>query len=529
MTFDPVTGLAPADRCWCASGRAYSDCHGDLAPKSKPGEPLPPDPPTGWYLSPTVILEHGAIRGLEGAPMFLPSPEPVQRPISLPVGAVRLAAEPAREPTLHLRELARARFELLGDLGLDNPATLEARLGSISAADGDSLVYGVVDLAKATIDRLLEQAALSPRPTVIWIDDASAPAIVGRTMFWADHYLVRDDLASRLVEGVERLDDLQTGIRTLLELRPLLEAGIVVPLVSDIAKVAVAQQAMAATELDLGNRELVRWVKEQVLVEEGPTAREALFLRVRDGDESDSSFFLYGRMVAESADDRTRTIQTKQLNNYDPTFDYSLWIDQERRQTVARQIQETNINLAIAESLGAHYVVRTPFRARLLERRGYTDGSQPRALVWADVPVLADAPPPALAGAAQADQAVEAMRATVRLGFAATGSSSTPDEARRVARGIAEEIAVKHQDLVRSMATSRRWQRDVPGLLMVGSLAVSATIAGPALPVVALATALAGAAALSPYRATQLTERANAAYSIVLAERSIRRSKASAS
>jgi len=111
-----------------------------------------------------------------------------------------------------------------------------------------------------------------------------------------------------------------------------------------------------------------------------------------------------------------------------PAFDYSEWIDQSKRQTAAQLLQQTHIDLAIAESVGGHYVVSTPFRARLLDRICVEHGNPGQALFWADIPILAGSPPPALAAAAQAEDAVEAMRDVVRRGFAAV-----PDP-RRIVR-----------------------------------------------------------------------------------------------
>ena len=517
---DPIDGLGPDDVCWCGSEQVYGACHGDLRPASAPGDPLPPDPEDGLYLSPSTVIDRLALtRAMPpaGVPIFLPSPDPVQHPVAVSAGLARLHERPARVPTVPLADLGAMRYEVLSSLGLSSPDQLHRRLHSLSTSDRESLAYGLVDLAKAVVDRLVERAAAPERPTVLWIDDAPVAKAVGRTMFWADHYLVNDTLGSVIVEEDPSLDRLEDAIRESLELQPLVSTGVVVPVLTELAHVGVLRAAMAATEADLASGSLAPWVKEQIVVE-GPTAREAIFLTIRDRDQrgTGGSFYLYGRIDPQSFIDAAPTFRTRMLGRYDPTFDYSEWIDQEKRQMAAREIQATNINLAMGEAFGGHYMASTPFEARLIGRRGRTGGEIPSALMWVDVPVLTQASPNSLARAAQEEAAVEDLRAVVRRALRGMEGSASASDRLAVGRELAEEVQRAYDSLAQTIRRERRWQVLVPGSFSLAALALGVAAGGSTLPIAVVTAALAEAAALAPYRATQLGRRSQAAYAVLL-------------
>ncbi len=195
-------------------------------------------------------------------------------------------------------------------------------------------------------------------------------------------------------------------------------------MLAQAARAAVAGVAWQATETDLADHELVAWLKIQMVVE-GPTAGEALSARIRDEPHAER-FLLYGRIDPDSVDDDQHTFRTSMLNPYDPSFDYSEWIDQSMRQTAARLLQDINLNLTIGEVLGGYYLMRAPLRARLLERRGDPTHSPRSSLVWAEVPILSTAPPSAIAAVAQDDETVAGVRASVRHAFRGVNGATTP-------------------------------------------------------------------------------------------------------
>ncbi len=249
---DPVEGLLADDVCWCGSTLAHGECHGDLMPASNPGDPLPPDPVDGVYLSPTVVADltvlHGMARQAVGMPVYAPTPQAVQRPIEVGAGMARFVSEPARTPTVPLAMLASMRYELLDGLGLSDLERLSS-IRSLSESESEELLYGLIDLGKSVLDRLLEQAGAETPATVLWIDGASAPEIVGRTLFWADHYLVADRLGAAALSNPVDLGELELAIREAIELRPLVTLGMVVPILADLASAAaIAAETTTASD-----------------------------------------------------------------------------------------------------------------------------------------------------------------------------------------------------------------------------------------------------------------------------------------
>jgi len=321
-----------------------------------------------------------------GARVSLPSDQPIQPPPQFAhVSAVNVAALPSRRPSVELRELASMRFEMLDDLGLGDPRGLAARVPQLTDRDLDALAYGALDLAKACVDRLLEESQAATPPVVLWAEKDSVAEVIGRTLLWADRYLVPDALADAFLGSEPRLTDVERAVREMLDVRALMDQGVVVPVPTKLAAVLSVQASHEATELELGREDLVSWVDGQLLVE-GPTRREALIIGARDDISLGSDHFeFFSHIDPDSLDEATRTIRGRLLGEYRPGFDYHPWVAKTRRKVVAALIQEVNQSVAVAETFGGHAVTRAPFRARLLQRKD-APLDPASALVWANVP-----------------------------------------------------------------------------------------------------------------------------------------------
>jgi hypothetical protein len=421
-----------------------------------------------------------------------------------------LAELPRRQPTVDQREIGRLRFEMLDGLGLGDPDSLSARVAGISTADLESLAYGVLDLAKASVDRLLEDSSSATPSVVLWAEHDAVAEVLGRTLLWADHYLVRDPLADALLTSRLRSHDIEQGIRKLLDVRSLTELGVVVPVPSDLATTVSATPTHDATEADLRHVDLVSWVDQQLMVE-GPTAREALIISARDdlplgGDR----LYFHAHIGPESLDEESHTLHTRLLGDYRPGFDYGPWIAQSRQQVVADLIQATNRSISVAETFGGHAVTRAPFRARLLQQKN-VEQDPTSALVWAEVPWLPEASPHQLAQIAAEDDAVEALRARARRAFGRAGGG----DLATVAESLAGELEEAARQLEGEMRNTRSWALLRPAPLLALSVGLGVTI-GP----VGAISALAGAvAATLPAVGGIRQQRKHPAYALVMAKR----------
>jgi hypothetical protein len=451
---------------------------------------------------------------MRGSPVWAPSSEPTQRPLIVEALSVRLASLARASPSLTFRQIALERMDAIDALGLgsEDPEYLSQRLTELAPADWEALAAAVFQSGKATLDRLREHAEAPESPVALWAGGADAFRVVGQTLLWADHYLVDDATAEVLLESPERPEPRQLcdALARESRLRPLLEVGILLLVPEQVAHVLVAETAYAATAVDLEDPAFARYVVDQLWLE-GPTAREVLFVHARDGDDLGQMFF-YGRMD-EANDDGTFT--SALAHRYDPGHDYRPWMDQVLRQTAARRVQHLNLDLAVAAAVGGRRLALTPFEARLLRQKGAI-AAEPSPLLWADVPSLPSADPATLARIANEDATVAALRQTVRRAMSAAGGS----EGGRIA---AEEIGVQLREDAQSLqATIRRdhlWRIAMPSGLGAAGLVIGAVAAGPVGLVVA---ALGTAAGLVPAIADHGAHRANAAYAVLLADRSRR-------
>jgi SEC-C motif len=510
---DPLAPFSDNEPCWCGSQRRYGACHG-LVMTSEPGAPVRADDGEGIWIAPLTRLSREAINSMTqtaaGVPISMPSPEPAQRaPLVHPV-AVTLADLPRRQPTVPLGEIGRLRFEMLTALGLADPERLADRVAQLSGQDFDDLAYGVLDLAKASVDRLLEQAAGRTAPVVLWAEHDTPTEVIGRTLLWADHFLVPDILADALLRSHVRPGDIEQGLRELLALRPLVELGVVVPVPEDLATVLSAPTTQRATEADLRRPDLVSWVDKQLLVE-GPTAREALIIGARDDvNPAGDIIYFHAHVDPDSLDDETRTFRTRLLTPYRSDFNYGPWVAQSRRQAVAQLIQEVNRSVSVAETFGGHAITRAPFRARLLRRKD-VQLDRASALVWADVPWLPDASPRDLAAVASEDAAVEALRAHTRRAL----DRARGGDLAVAAEDVAGELDNAARELEHEIRTTRSWALMRPAPFLAVTVGLGATT-GP----VGAIGALAGAVGSVLPAIGQLREqRRRPAYALVMAKR----------
>jgi len=512
LEHDPLWEIRRNDPCWCGSRQKYKCCHGHKLPRSQPGAEIPSETGELTYISPTTRVALGAFDGSGiGAPMYMPSDKPEQRPLSVPAEAIKWAAIPRRQPVVSLGELGRLRFEILDGLGLTEPNAVAARVSALPDSDRDDLRYGILDLTKTTIDTLHHQQGLSEPATAIWVDTDRVDHMVGSTMLWADHYLYPDPLAD-VVLG--KRSDLAGALLTTIRLRPLIEAGIVVPISRSVAVVAAGRAAIDQTARDLENQQLVEWMMKQLIIE-GPTAKECLLYEIADDYSDLASFFFLSRMV--DYDDAQRTARSIGLQHYRADFDYSPWIEQTKRQTIAKTVQDLNIESAIATSLGAEYVARTPFRARFLEKRGRAPTNS-QHLVWARIPRLSNSSPSALADAVSTSDAVEALRHRVRVSYQEM-RGKTFAERRQIAADLRSELQHNADVLETQMRMDRRWEVLVPTSALLTTVTLGAIGGAPLLATVS--GLLAAAAGLGPRVAKRQQVRFQPAYAIVLGDGSV--------
>ncbi len=450
---------------------------------------------------------------MTGAPIYMPSEEMQQPPLRVTQFSARLAEVEALQPSLPFDVLGRQRFEALDGLGLTDPENLRARLDALSTDDYEALVHATFSTARATLDRLLEQAGTAERPTALWGETSALPHLVRQTLFWADHYLAPDDLAQELIRrpGREQAPKLAGALESLVQLRPLIELGVVVSVPEEVISVLTASEVVSSTESDLTDDALKAWLLDQMEVE-GPSEREVLFVRPRDSWEDQGAMYFYGHVVGKPDEDGIVTTASLQL--YDPAFDYSAWIEQSRRKTASGYLQETNRKLAIAEVLGAELLADSPFEARLLQHKGHRLGDA-NALLRTEVPIPTDISANTLARIAAEDESVAALRSTVRRAFTRARGDSA--ELAASATELVEDLDQQAHRLERQLSNDRTWRLAIPAGLSVSSLIIGGALAGP--PIGAAGAAVTALSSLSPYIADRRKCREQPAYALLLAKR----------
>jgi hypothetical protein len=505
-----VEALAPFERnepCWCGSGLNYKRCHG-LDRRSRPGDPVPPETEDGFWLAPHTKMARTALdRALPegGAPILVHGNRPTQRPLWVPPRAEDLATSTSMGSLDSLEVAGQRRFELLADYGLDQASTVDAQLAALPDSAVDDLSNELLNLAREVV--VLVSHVQRRDASLLWVDASSIPSIVGETMLWADHYAIEDGLLDQILQQRTRPEDLGNQIRRQLELRPLIEIGVVVPVPVDVATTLVRERIWQTTEVDLSNTALLRWLRTQVLLE-GPTAREVIFASAKDDGDPSQPYF-YGRVTG--AEDNGH-FTTKSLGHFDADFDYGPWIETVHKQFAGRVVQQLNTDLAIGEMSGGSYLTKYPFRARLLRQKGIAAGLA-SSIAEVDVPWFPEADVATLARIAKEDEAVADLRAALAR---ATRRVSDGQDRKNNIQDLVDDLAHDASTaLDRRLRRNRLWGAVIPVAALGGTVALGAT-AGP----VGLGGALlAAVASLTPLYSTTQDAHAQAAYTFWLARR----------
>lgn len=498
---DPLAKFGRNDRCWCGTNKKYKHCHGALRPESTPGEPIGADDDESWiWVSPHIRIARDALRlPADGVAFTVPTGRPEARPVEVTSVIRTLLAAPTPVRTLPLAVLGRHRFDLYDHTEHDRDALAESVAGIAVAVMG----------SLSAISHLPE-----PHPTVLWNDEVNPGRLVGQTLLFADHVCVPDRVFAALVSGRDD-DAVRAAVTEQRRLRPLIEAGLVVPVPEELGIAAQADTVNVLTEHDLRRRDLTDWVRTQLLVE-GPTAREAMFITAMDDHERWPHSWFYARQnQVQTGQHGDIAFMARLFGAYDPTHDYGPWREQNLNKAVGAYLRRANERLVTGEVFTAGYLTTSPFQARLLARKGALLDEPAHAAVWADIPILPDADPATLARAAAEDEAVEDLRQRVRSAMRGARDLHTRADALT---GLGEDLAHASRQLERTLRTERRWNAIAPLLGGVAAIALGAA-GGPA----AIAgTALGAATSLAPYFATRVNRRRNAAFLFYLAHRSRR-------
>jgi len=509
----PMTGtdlLAPYGRnefCWCSSRLKYKNCHGIRRPPSKPGAPLPPDREDSKFLSPSTSIATAALIDSlpEGTPFTMPPSGPVPTPITFTNWEQQLGdAAGAAQVPLSLEALGGLRLEVLRRI---------ARLPASDERPTDAVFEGVYRLTAETVRTVAQLARQKPRPTVLWNQELDVAQFLGRTLLLADHVLYPDQVFDVLLRGatIRRLKE-KAGQQ--LRNAELLTSGLAIPVPPGVAMAAQGQLALDLTAGDLRNSTLVDWVYRQLIME-GPTAREAIFVRaIDDLAHEAANFWLHGRIVPNSVDDETRTFKTGMLLPYDPDYDYGPWITQVKDSAVSALVQRTNERVVAADMFGSEYVSASLFEARLLRHRGHGKGIRPaQAALLADIPELTQLNSPDLTKLLKNEHAVEDLRHQVRASLATARTDRQNIEA---ITDLAHQLEAASHKLQRAARTDLAWQAVIPGGVLSASMVIGGIAGG--LPGLG-AGGLGALATLAPFLGTRLKDRRDAAYLFVAARR----------
>lgn len=505
---NPLSPLGRNEACWCGAGRKYKQCHGVHRPASLPGAALPKDPDDGTYISPTSVLGHDALSLPHGgAPFTLPTDGPSAKPIKYTSWDEELVAvAKTADAPMSAGDLGHLRVEVMRRI---------AALPPDESEPSDDVKQGLFYLAAESLRTISALAGTTPKPSILWNEELDPAAFLGRTLLLADHIAMADGVFEALLRrGTNR--SLKRAAAEQLAIAELVEVGVVILVPAGVAMAVNGASAAALTNLDLKDPSLVSWVGDQ-LIFEGPTAREALFVRAADDLSTVAdNFWLHGHIDASSLTQEGR-FTTKMLQPYDPSYDYRPWIKQVSDSAVGYYVQRTNERIVTADVYGAEYVSASMFEARLLARskRGHNSGLA-QAAVWADVPLLPRLSGRELVKVIQNEDAVEDLRHQVR---AALVTAHTPGERTDALTGLAHEMEAASHRLEKTAGSDRLWQAAVPAGLGVASL-VLGNVSGGLLPIAAGALGVAGGVA--PFLGARINTRREAAYLFMTARRSRR-------
>jgi len=280
------------------------------------------------------------------------------------------------------------------------------------------------------------------------------------------------------------------------------------------AQGATAQQLTAA---DLTNPTLVAWVRSQLIVE-GPTAREALFVRAADDlAQEAASFWLHGRIDRNSLDAETGRFTTLMLQPYDPEFNYEPWINQVRDSAISKLVQRSHERVVAADVFGSEYVSASLFEARLLRTREPNARIGPaQAALWADIPELPTLRSPDLAKLLKNEDAIEDLRRQVR---ASLKTARADGENIDAITELAHQLEAASHNVHKASISNLTWKLVVPGGLSGASVTIGGITGGL---IAAGVGALGALATLAPFLGDRLNARREAAYVFVAARRARR-------
>lgn len=507
--------LAPLGRnevCWCGSGVKYKRCHGDHRPGSQPGAPLPPDREGSVFLSPTANMATDAITIPEGGAPFR-------------IAETELAARAVEYTNWdsHLIEVATSAGQVLSpsDLGQLRVEVL-SRLATLSIDDSepsDDIKHGILLLAAQSIRTVSALAQTTPKPSMLWNQELDPARFLGRTLLLADHVVMPDQVFKALLGGPQNRS-LQRAAETELKLDKLLSAGLVIPVPIGPAMALSGAASIELTNRDLEEASFVSWVRDQLILE-GPTAREALFVRAKDDlPKHADKFWLYSHIDPDSLSADDGRFTTRMLQPYNPRHDYNPWIRQVSDSAISFYVQRTAERLVTADVYGSDYVSASMFEARLLSRRGRGAGNTAaQAAMWADVPQLPNLSAPDLAKVIQNEEAIDDLRRLVRASLV---TARTPGEQSDALTALAHQLEATSHRLEKSSISDRWWQMAVPGGLGVGGLVIGSVSGG--LPAVLGAT-LGVLGGVAPYLGARANARRDAAHLFLTARRNARQKK----
>lgn len=506
---DPLDTLGRNERCWCGSGLKYKRCHGDYRPGSAPGAPLPDDPKGSTYLSPTVAMANDALKIPDGGLPFIlnTSAGPATKAIEYTNWDESLASARTDDKPKSPSDLGRLRVEVMRRL---------ARLPDDESEPSDDVKHGVFLLAAESVQTVGALAQAKPKLALLWNEELDPATFLGRTLLLADHVVTPDAVFASLVRS-GTCGSLRRAAERELRFAELSQAGLVVSLPVGVAMATRGDAAIKSTRSDLADPALVSWVRDQLILE-GPTAREALFVRaIDDLSQHADKFWLYSHIDPGSLDEETRRFATRMLLPYDPTRDYGPWMQQVSDSAVSSYVQRTNERVVTADVFGAEYVAASMFEARLLRRRrGGEDHGVPQAAMWAEVPLLPNLMATDLVKLLQNEQAVEDLRRSVRASLV---TARTPGDRTDRLTDLAHDLEASSHRLGRAVETDRTWQGVAPSGLGFASLVIGALNGGLGPIAAGTAGLLAG---LAPYLGTRITTRREAAYLFVMARRARR-------
>lgn len=410
------------------------------------------------------------IRTTAGAPILEPEAHPASGVGFFTPGSMLVVSGPPNEPLMTFAEIGQHRFAVLDELGFGKPERRAERAVGLTADDRSALDEICIGLGKATFDRVRSKARDPRAATMVWAPDAQPHRVPGQTLLWAHHYLVPDRLGEIILQGTS-LDDLGKAISQLYHLRPLIERGLVVPLLE--THLVGPEPVELSVLRDLTDPKIRSWLDEQLIVE-GPTAREALLISARDDNRGPQPFFFPYLQPGDQDTDQlivTESMVSYLGREYDSEKDYGQFIQDCREMAAAILLREINVAVGLSIATRARLVTASPFRARLLAMKNAAIDSAAAALMWADVPVLADASPEDLAYLADEEETVQALREDVRQAFARSGQDA--ESAAEDARELIERIRNSTGKFERRMDAARRGHVR-SGVLIAGSLAIAA-------------------------------------------------------